>query len=523
MFLTFNLAPLAFNLALLIMTDSDTAKTKAPLLVLIDGSSYLFRAYHAMPAEMSNSNGEPTGAIYGVVNMVRKLINDYAPSHIAVVFDAKGKTFRDDIYAEYKANRPPMPDELRSQIEPLHNIIKAIDLPLIVKEGVEADDVIGTLAAQATEHGMETLISTGDKDMAQLVNQHVSLINTMNNSTLDPQGVVDKFSVRPEQIIDYLALMGDSSDNIPGVPKVGPKTAAKWLNQYGSKDGVKQHADEIGGKVGESLRDNLDQLELSYKLATIKCDVALEFAPTDLDPGPPDYNALQSLYSHLEFRTWLAEATKGAGGELPSDSDVDSSSVSPADTADYVMIDTQVLLDEWLSKIKKADYFAFDTETTSLDYMQARIVGVSFSVASGEAAYVPLAHDYPGALAQLDREEVLAQLKPILEDSKYAKLGQNLKYDKNVLANHNIDLQGIRFDTMLESYILDSTATRHDMDSLALKYLDRQTIHFEDIAGKGKNQLTFNQIAVEDATSYAAEDADITYQLHASLWPSLSA
>jgi len=505
------------------MTDSDTTKTNTPLLILVDGSSYLFRAYHAMPAEMTNSSGEPTGAIYGVVNMVRKLMKDYAPSHIAVVFDAKGKTFRDDIYAEYKANRPPMPDDLRSQIDPVHNIIKAMGLPLIVKEGVEADDVIGTLAVQATAQGIDTIISTGDKDMAQLVNEHVSLVNTMNNSTLDPQGVVDKFSVRPEQIIDYLALMGDSSDNIPGVPKVGPKTAAKWLNKYGSKDSIKQHADEIGGKVGESLRDNFDQLDLSYKLATIKCDVGLEFAPADLDPEPPDYNALQSLYSHFEFRTWLAEAVKGASGEPLSDLGVDPSSSSPVESANYVMIDTQALLNEWLSKLKKADYFAFDTETTSLDYMQAQIVGVSFSVAAGEAAYVPLAHDYPGAPVQLVREEVMAQLKPILEDPQYAKLGQNLKYDKNVLVNHNIELQGIRFDTMLESYVIDSTATRHDMDSLALKYLDRQTIHFEDIAGKGKNQLTFNQIAVEDATPYAAEDADITFQLHTNLWPILSA
>jgi len=512
------------------MTDSDTTKIEAPLLMLVGGSSYLFRAYHAMSrANMTNSSGEPTGAIYGVVNMMRKLIKDYAPSHIAVIFDAKGKTFRDKIYSEYKANRPPMPDDLRSQIEPLHNIIKAMGLPLIVKEGVEADDVIGTLAAQATEQGIDTIISTGDKDMAQLVNQHVTLINTMNNSAMDVQGVVDKFSVKPEQIIDYLALMGDSSDNIPGVPKVGPKIAAKWLNQYDNLEGVKQHADEIGGKVGESLRncleqkldEELNQLDMSYKLATIKCDVELEYDPADLDPVPPDYDALQSLYSHLEFRTWLAEAVKGVDGEQLSDSGTDPSDPSPA--TNYVMIDNNDLLDEWLNKLKKADFFAFDTETTSLDYMQAQIVGVSFSVAAGEAAYVPLAHDYPDAPAQLDREEVLAQLKPILENPKYMKLGQNLKYDKNVLANHDIDLQGIRFDTMLESYVLNSTATRHDMDSLALKYLDRQTIHFEDIAGKGKNQLTFNQIAVEEATPYAAEDADITLQLHANLWPSLSA
>ncbi len=519
------------------MTDSGTTKanTNTPLLMLVDGSSYLFRAYHAMPEAMANSNGERTGAIYGVVNMMRKLIKDYAPSHIAVVFDAKGKTFRDDIFSEYKANRPPMPDDLRNQIEPLHNIIKAMGLPLIVKEGVEADDVIGTLAAQATTQGIDTIISTGDKDMAQLVNQHVTLINTMNNSTMDEQGVVEKFMVKPEQIIDYLALMGDSSDNIPGVPKVGPKTAAKWLNQFGSLEGIKQHADEIGGKVGESLRNSLKSedekpslLDMSYDLATIKCDVELDYTPTELNPEPPDYATLQSLYSHLEFKTWLAEAHRNGDGETSVDQNTAPDTLAqtapaPSHSANYVMIDTDTMLDDWLKKLQKADCFAFDTETTSLDYMQAKIVGLSFCVEPGEAAYIPLAHDYADAPTQLDRNEVLAKFKPILEDSQQAKLGQNLKYDKNVLVNHGIELQGIQFDTMLESYILDSTATRHDMDSLALKYLNQQTIHFEDVAGKGKNQLTFNQISVEEATPYAAEDADITFQLHDVLWPKLSA
>ena len=497
---------------------------QAPL-VLVDGSSYLFRAFHAMPA-LSNSKGQPTGAVYGVVNMLRRLLKDYGPSHMAVVFDAKGKTFRNDLYKEYKANRPPMPDELRSQIEPLHAIVQAMGLPMLVIEGVEADDVIGTLAHQATTQGIDTVVSTGDKDLAQLVNKHVTLINTMTDTKLDVAGVKDKFGVTPEQIIDYLALIGDTSDNIPGVPKVGPKTAVKWLEQYGSLDEIVKHADDISGKVGENLRASLAQLPLSKELATIKCDVALQQGPKDLNLQAPDSETLKSLYGEMEFKTWLKEVLDGKAGDTTSRKKTDEHATSPVMTtpadAAYQTILTQKQLDDWLKRLRKAKLFAFDTETTDLDYMQAKIVGVSFAIEAGTAAYVPLAHDYADAPQQLDRDAVLQQLKPLLEDEKHAKLGQNLKYDMSVLANHAIAMRGIQHDTMLESYVLDSTATRHDMDSLALKYLGHNTIHFEDIAGKGKNQLTFNEIRVEDAAPYAAEDADITLRLHQCLWPKLS-
>jgi len=489
-------------------------------LILIDGSSYLYRAFHALPP-LSNSKGHPTGAVYGVVNMLRKLLHQYQPHLIAVVFDAKGKTFRDDLYPQYKANRPPMPEELSAQIEPLHNIVRAMGIPLLMVEGVEADDVIGTLAAQAGAQGMDTLISTGDKDMAQLVNQHVTLVNTMTDTVMDPRGVVEKFGIKPEQIIDYLALLGDSVDNIPGVPKVGPKTAVKWLTEYESLANIMEHADEIKGKVGENLRNSLDQLPLSYQLATIKCDCQLEIKPEKLQRQSEDKQQLRALFQEMEFKTWLSELLSNAAENKSETNTPTTGKKATAATIDYQTVLTQEQLDAWLKKLNDADLLAFDTETTSLDYMQAQIVGVSFSVSAGEAAYVPLAHDYSGAPVQLDRDTVLEQLRPLLEDAEKAKLGQNLKYDKSVLANHGIELNGIRHDTMLQSYVLDSTATRHDMNSLALKYLGHKNISFEDIAGKGKNQLTFNEIEVDKAAVYAAEDADICLRLHQKLWPKL--
>ncbi|MBU1190305.1 MAG: DNA polymerase I [Gammaproteobacteria bacterium] len=491
------------------------ATTTSTPLVLVDGSSYLYRAFHALPP-LTNSQGMPTGAVYGVANMLRKLLSDYAPEHIAVVFDAKGKTFRDDMFAQYKANRPPMPDDLKVQIEPLHALVAALGFPILQVPGVEADDVIGTLARQAAARGQSVVISTGDKDMAQLVDGHITLINTMSNTTLDIPGVVTKFGVPPERIIDYLALVGDTSDNIPGVPKVGPKTAAKWLNEYGTLDDLIARADEIGGKVGESLRDNLQQLALSRELATIRCDVELEQSGDDLRMRAPDSSALRELYKKLEFNTWLRQLEDTATA-APAEPE---SAASRAIEQDYETVFTQAQLDAWIKRLQDAELFAFDTETTSLDYMQARIVGVSFAV-PGAAAYVPLAHDYPGAPEQLDRDAVLSQLKSLLESAEHRKVGQNLKYDMSVLANHGIALAGIAFDTMLESYVLDSTASRHDMDSLAQKYLNHTTITFEDIAGKGVKQLSFNQVPIEQAGTYAAEDADITLRLHETLWPRL--
>lgn len=486
--------------------------SSAKPFVLVDGSSYLFRAFHALPP-LANSQGEPTGAIVGVLNMLRRLIDDYQPEYLAVVFDAPGGSFRNQIYPEYKANRPPMPDELRCQIEPLHDIIRAMGLPLLLVEGVEADDVIGTLAAQATKLGQDTLISTGDKDMAQLVNQHVSLVNTMSETFTDRQGVIDKFGVTPEQIIDFLALMGDAVDNIPGVPKCGPKTAAKWLGEYGDLDNLMAHADEIKGKIGENLRASLEQLPLSRELATIKLDVELEQGPKDYRPVDPDTERLREHYSRMESNRLLATLEGG----VPAESIDEPLSLD----TEYATLLEEKAFKQWLQQLKQAELFAFDTETTSLDYMQAELVGLSFSVTPGKAAYVPVAHDYPGAPPQLDREWVLTQIKPLLEDEKHKKVGQNLKYDMSILARYGIELRGIAFDTMLESYVLDSTATRHDMDSLARKYLNHATIHFEDIAGKGKKQLTFNQIELEQAGPYAAEDADITLRLHETLWPRL--
>ncbi|MFY8273885.1 DNA polymerase I [Pseudoalteromonas sp. SSDWG2] len=491
-------------------------------LVLVDGSSYLFRAYHA-PPHLTNSKGEATGAIYGVVNMLKSLVKQYNPSHMVVVFDAKGKTFRNDMYSEYKANRPPMPDDLRTQIEPLHNIIRAMGFPLISIEGVEADDVIGTYARIASEQKRHVLISTGDKDMAQLVNEHVTLINTMTDSISDPVTVKEKFGVGPERIIDYLALMGDKVDNIPGVEGCGPKTAVKWLDKYDSLQGVIDHADEVKGKIGEKLRNALEQLPLSYELATIKLDVELEEDLEKLKLNEPNTDELIKLYGECEFRRWLGELLdKGTATETHLDAPTSAEEVPKVD-AHYETILTEAQLDTWVKKLQDAELFAFDTETTSVDYMQAQLVGMSFAVEAGEAAYLPISHDYPGAPEQLPLTTVLEKLGPILADANKAKVGQNLKYDKSILANAGIEFWGIAFDTMLESYVFNSVGTRHDMDSLALKYLGHKNISFEDIAGKGKKQLTFNQIELEKAAPYAAEDADITLRLHQHLWPKVQA
>ena len=488
-------------------------------IVLVDGSSYVYRAFHALPP-LANSQGQATGAVKGVISMLRRLCKDYPHSPIAVVFDAKGKTFRDELYAQYKAHRPPMPDELREQIEPIHEIVKAMGLPFICEPGVEADDVIGTLARQASEQGRDVVISTGDKDMAQLVDRHTTLVNTMTDTVMDEAGVKDKFGIGPELIIDFLALMGDKVDNIPGVAGVGEKTALALLQGLGGVDQIYASLDKVaqlefrGAKtMAAKLAAEKDNAYMSYTLATIKLDVELELTPDQLRNGEPDRDALVQWYTRMEFRSWLEDLL--AGGDTAPMEPVEAIEVS------YDIVTEQGALDTWVARLKAAELFAFDTETTSLDYMEARIVGVSFAVEPGEAAYVPLAHDYLGAPAQLDRKAVLEQLRPLLEDELQAKVGQNLKYDASVLANHGIVLRGIRFDTMLESYVLDSTATRHDMDSLALKYLGQKTIHFEDVAGKGAKQLTFNQIDLEEAGPYAAEDADITLRLHRTLWPRL--
>jgi len=491
------------------------ANNSGPLL-LVDGSSYLYRAFHVPNLQqLTNARGEPTGAVYGVVNMLRSLLAEYDPQHIAVVFDAKGRNFRHELYEQYKAHRPPMPEELSFQVGPLLDMVRAMGLPLLQVEGVEADDVIGTLAARAAAHGMDTIISTGDKDMAQLVNAHVTLVNTMNGTRLDTDGVREKFGVTPEQIVDYLALIGDTSDNIPGVPKVGPKTAAKWLNNWGSLDGVIEHAGEITGKVGDSLRESVEQLPLSRELATIRCNLELDTGPEALQRQPLDAGRLRELYVALDFKRWLEELE--AGDPVPVAGAAAAGHVDPV----YETVLDEARLADWLARLETAGEFAFDTETTSLDYMTARIVGVSFAVREGEAAYVPLAHDYPGAPQQLERGAVLEKLRPLLESRELKKIGHHIKYDRNVLANHDIKMDGIGYDTMLESYVLDSTATRHDMDSVALKYLAHTTIKFEDVAGRGRNQLTFNEIPLETAAPYAAEDADITLRLHAAMWPQL--
>ena len=490
--------------------------------ILVDGSSYLFRAFHAI-RELSTSAGHPTNAIFGVVNMLKSLVNQYHPSHMAVVFDAKGKTFRDDIYQEYKANRPPMPDDLRVQIEPLHKIIRAMGLPLIVESGVEADDVIGTLAEQASQAGIATLISTGDKDMAQLVNDHVTLINTMDNSIMDCEGVIKKFGIGPELIIDFLALKGDKVDNIPGVPGVGDKSALGMLQGIGGIDAIYQNLDQIktlsfrGAKtMATKMAEFEEQARLSYLLATIKTDVQLDCTVQSLMPTAPDHEALYELFSEFEFKRWRDEAEANlAGGETPA------KSKTPSVDVNYRTILDKPSFQQWLADAQKAEVLAIDTETTSLNYMEAELVGISACSDIGEAVYIPLAHDYPDAPAQLDREWVLAELKPLLESADVAKVGQHLKYDMNVLANYDIKLAGVEFDTMLESYVFNSTAGRHDMDSLAQRLLDITTTKFEDIAGKGAKQLTFNQIELEQAAHYAAEDADITLRLHKHLWPLL--
>ncbi|MEE9560428.1 MAG: DNA polymerase I [Acidiferrobacterales bacterium] len=491
------------------MNQQGNAKNKP--LILVDGSSYLYRAFHAMP-QFTNSRGEPTGAAYGIVNMLRKLLAEYDPAHIAVVFDAKGETFRDAIYADYKANRPPMPEELSAQIEPIHAIVRATGLPLLMIEGVEADDVIATLAVRAAKDGMDTLICTGDKDMAQVVDDRINLIDTMSDTYYDRQAVVEKFGVPPERINDYLALIGDTVDNIPGVPKVGPKTAAKWLQQYGSLDEIIVHADEIGGKVGENLRASLKQLSLARELTTIKRDVPLDKAPKELKREQPDETRLRELYTRMEFSTLLAEL----GGANRTHAEAGSTTEARYET----ILDTAAL-DAWLARLRAAGLFAIDTETTSLDAMRADLVGVSFSDEAGTAAYVPVGHNYPGAPTQLDRDYVLDRLKPLLEDPQRAKVGQNIKYDMMVLARYDIELTGIGFDTMLESYVLNSTGSRHDMDSLALKYLGYKTRKYEDVAGKGKGQINFSEVPIEQAAPYAAEDADITLCLHDVLWPRL--
>ena len=491
---------------------ADDSSVQGAPLILVDGSSYLFRAYHAMP-ELTTSAGNPTGAIRGVISMLRKLAKDYQGSPIAVVFDAKGKTFRNDLYADYKANRPPMPDDLREQIQPIHDIIRAMGLPLLIVADVEADDVIGTLAAQATAQKRDTVVSTGDKDMAQLVSPHVSLVNTMTETTMDRDGVIAKFDVTPEQIVDYLALMGDTVDNIPGVPKVGPKTAAKWLKEYGDLDTVMAQAETIKGKVGENLRASLEQLPLSRSLTQIKYDVKLDVAIGDLVATPPDEAALRELFERFEFRTWVEDGAGATAAEVVA---------QPAPITDYECISTLDALNGWLDQLRASELFAFDTETTSLNYMDAELVGFSFCIEPGRAAYLPVAHGYTGAPAQISLTAALASLTPLLEDPAIKKVGQNLKYDMSVLARYGVALNGIEFDTMLESYVLDSVASRHNMDDLAKKYLQRKTIHYEDVAGKGAKQLTFDQVPVDQATEYAAEDADVTLQLHATLWPRLA-
>jgi len=514
--------------------SSQTPENLNQPLILVDGSSYLFRAYHVPYLQaLSTTSGQSTGAITGVLNMLGSLKKDYPNGNIIAIFDAKGKTFRNDMYPEYKANRPPMPDDLRTQIAPLHDIITAMGLPLLVIPDVEADDVIGTLAKQADELGIETVISTGDKDMAQLVTPHVRLINTMTDVEMDVAGVSEKFGVRPDQIIDYLALMGDKVDNIPGVVKCGPKTAVKWLTEHGTLDEVIANADKVKGKIGENLRDALDQLPLSYQLATIKCDVELEKTAAELAPSKPDIDALRSLYQEFELKRLLADLDKGSSGTQtasPSKIKASDSATKPKSVdvtrvevteSEYDIILDKEAFNQWLEKLASSDAFAFDTETTSVDYMKADLVGLSFAIEVGKAAYVPLKHDYDDAPEQLELEWVLAQLKPLLESTKIKKVGQNLKYDANVLSHYDITIQGASFDTMIESYCYNSVATRHNMDALALKYLDYKTVHFEDIAGKGAKQLTFNQIEIEKAGQYAAEDADITLRLHQAIFPAL--
>ncbi|OIX96572.1 DNA polymerase I [Pantoea sp. Ae16] len=513
------------------------AKIAENPLILVDGSSYLYRAYHAFPP-LTNSAGEPTGAMYGVLNMLKSLLMQYQPSHVAVVFDAKGKTFRDELFEHYKSHRPPMPDDLRAQIAPLHEMVKAMGLPLLAVSGVEADDVIGTLALEAGKQGRSVLISTGDKDMAQLVTPEITLINTMSNTVLGPEEVEEKYGVPPALIIDFLAMMGDSSDNIPGVPGVGEKTAQALLQGLGGMHAIYDNLDKVSGlsfrgakTMAAKLEQNRDVAFLSYQLATIKTDVPLEVSYDQLTVNQPDVETLQTLFARFEFRRWQADLQEGkwlqgkksnvqAQSALADEPEAaEATSVLSADG--YVTILDEATFSAWLNKLKQAEVFAFDLETDSLDTLSATIVGIAFAVAPGEAAYLPVAHDYLDAPDQLDRTDVLTKLKPLLEDERAAKVGQNLKYDRGVLKNYGIELRGIRFDTMLESYCLNSVGGKHDMDSLSARWLNHKTVTFTEIAGKGKNQLTFNQIALEQAAHYAAEDADVTLQLHQQMWPKL--
>ncbi len=519
------------------MREWDMAK-----LILIDGSSYLYRAFHALPP-LTNDHGEPTGALFGVVNMLRATLKA-KPDYLAFVSDASGPTFRDALYDQYKANRPPMPDDLRAQIEPMLAIVGALGFPILREPGVEADDVIGTLATQAQALGIEVLISTGDKDLAQLVSSHVTLINTMSNTVTDIDGVMEKFGVRPEQIIDFLTLTGDTVDNVPGVPKCGPKTAAKWLAEYNTLDGVIANADKIGGKIGESLRAALPQLPLSRELVTIKLDVPLDVGPTDLAQREADTSQLRELYTRYGFKAALKDldaaeqasptSPTGPDGQRAADSAASGAAVAPGTTitnetidaslsapGEYELVTTQDQFDAWLNKLQTAKLIAFDTETTSIDAMRAEIVGVSLAVELGKACYIPLGHDYPGTPAQLPRDAVLAALKPIFEDADKPKLGQHAKYDINVLSHYGIAVQGLKHDSMLESYVWNATATRHDMDSLARLYLGYETIKYEQVAGKGAKQISFSQVDLDTACRYAAEDADVTLRLHHALWPKL--
>ncbi len=477
-------------------------------LYLVDGSSYIYRAYHALP-NLTNSAGEPTGALLGVANMLRRLLNDAESENIAVVFDAKGPTFRHEMYAQYKANRPPMPLELRQQIEPIHELVRLMGFPLIQVSGVEADDVIGTLASRAAAEKIDCVISTGDKDMAQLVNDHVSLVNTMTDTAMDADGVVEKFGVKPEQIVDFLALTGDKADNIPGVEKCGPKTAAKWLNNWQDLAGVMANATDMKGKIGEYLREALETLPLSQDLATIRLDLELEEDVRKLKLESVDEVVLREFLQRNEFNSWLREL--GAGEE----------SQTPAAEVNYTTVLDMATFNTWLEKLEGASLIAFDTETTSLDPMQADLVGLSFAIDPYESIYIPVGHNYPGVPEQLDLDTVLEALKPLLERDSCKKVGQHIKYDMNVLSRYDLAVEGVAFDTMLESYVLNSTGSRHDMDSLALKFLGHQTTHYEDIAGKGAKQISFSQVSIEDAGHYAAEDADITLRLHQHLWPRL--
>ena len=483
------------------MTDDKT-------LYLVDGSSYLYRAYHALP-NLTNSSGEPTGALLGVANMLRRLLKDAGSNEVVVIFDAKGPTFRHEMYDQYKANRPPMPSELRQQVEPIHAIVRLLGLPLIQVAGVEADDVIGTLAAGAAAEKMNCVISTGDKDMAQLVNEYVSLINTMTDTHMDADGVMQKFGVTPAQIVDYLALMGDKSDNIPGVEKCGPKTAAKWLHQWQDLEGVMANAGDMKGKIGEYLRAALEILPMSQDLATIRIDLDLECSVDKLKREAVDEAALREFLQHNEFSSWLQELGN------------DDASQATTTELNYTTVLDMDTFNQWRERLQQAKLIAFDTETTSLDPMQAELVGLSFAIDAFEAIYIPVGHVYPGAPQQLDLETILKALKPLLEAKTPEKVGQHIKYDMNVLSRYDLAVQGVAFDTMLESYVFNSTGSRHDMDSLALKYLGHQTTHYEDIAGKGAKQILFSQVSIEDAGHYAAEDADITLRLHQHLWPKL--